>query len=1461
MSAPVGLCAVLLAKRKRCPLLLEVTLVAGPGARAGTSSGAEAGLPAAPFLPAELSIVWPSGVPRKSCSGLSLQQALAQRWPGVSFTVADEPLEALQAGIVPLVNGAVVVAWPDGQPAPPGSQDRDEAIAAVLSVCSGPGAGAVFALHRGHYTLGRGQCRIRIADPSLSRHHGTLVVGAHEITLSAAVGSSGFSLRSRNSAPTASAEPVKGAVVLEVGHVVVCGSSTLELCFHDLDPTFSGTGPLLLDSSALGALTVPNATGSMRNRAAMAVAGCLPLLLGLGLALLTGSWMFLAFAAMGAVAVLVPLFGGVKRRRTFRAAVNAAVCQDASRRFHSFPDAGTLMRAARAGPIPPWPKPSRTQHAALRLGTATLPAAVEVAPADSSFLPPQLSGLPLCVPLTAEPVTVAGPACAVMAALNYVLMQLDAAAIPAVLLGPAEIIPLAARFLPHTVLVASTAAAVHALASLRDPADAGAETHPAVMLLVDVPANAWRSTIPGLRVVHFTVRASAGPGTTTGTAPLQPAQFVQFAQGPSGREFLSDLPSGRFGAAALPGCGVRRRGLAQAPATVELRTAGNRLVGSCAGREFVPDGVPPTVFDAYARRRALCVAGQPPPGSDSQPEQHGGGFASGTEFAVQDVLAPNSLPPAALCTVDSLMGQWQLSGGGPLLPVPVGQSSAGAVMFDFRRDGPHLLLGGTTGSGKSELLRTLAGSLAAVHSPADLQFVFIDFKGGAGLGSLCRLPHTTSLITDLGGDGMARTLASLRAELHRREAALAVFEAADSDSYRAAAKHRAQTSSHQNEHAMAHLVVVIDEFRVLVDQFPDAMAELMRIAAVGRSLGIHLVMATQRPQGALNADIRANVTSSICLRVQSTFDSTDVIGTGVAATIAVTTPGRAYISKAGAAPQEFQSATLRLSALEAGLIPVVEDAREHLAALPSQEAGPAVLSSAVDAVAKLMTEAWQRCLAADPRCWAAPAVVAAELPAQVELCNQPDGASLLLGLVDVPHRQSVEPLLWNPELNAHLACVGTPAESSGAVALVAGQIVAANDKAANEAAGGGSAPRLLYLLDGDGSLGSFAGSPWVGGCVGPQQLRTAAHLVHRLGQAAESNKQTFVLCISDWGRWATALRASPWHEAEDGIAALVRFNRPNLVVVMGGGRELLTATFLPSVPNRIFLPYGSSSESTMLWPRLPRFKPLRGRGAIAGPVNALASTGGAEPMHIAQLGSAPSTPPGAAAPVPAAVAPRSGSLDNGYCAAGTLLVTGVPESLSMVQLQEAVSKELPAPASRGRSGATVVVGLGGDGRQPVQVALAPGTVFPVLGSPGSGKSSFLQALVQLNGGLNRTVYQQEQGSGLLCLDDAASLTSLELQQARDGLSAGMVLVLAFPWPGQALSSLPLEWGLRTAQQGIVLRPQRCGDGELFGVRLDTAGAEPLGRGVLLDRGSRSWFQFPLPETGPAGHPAVLHHDP
>lgn len=1454
-------------------MLLEITVVAGPGLH-GTAgdqpepfsvdrSGAvPAGNSGDGLGLVELTVTWPEAA-AATCSGSSLATALHRLWPGRSFTVAGAPLESLQAGVPPLVHGAVVVAWPGarasrGLAAVPaaGSTVGNVGAAAVLAVSAGPGAGAVFALHRGEYSLGRGRCRIQVADPSLSRHHGTLIVGAQTVTLSPARGASGFTVRPAGRWSPADQVHSRGTVALAEGATIGCGSSLLELRFPGLPGDApegrngTGSGPpdtLLLDPAALEPLVVAKPSGPAGGRWALAMAGALPLVVGVGLAVATGSLMFLAFSAMGAVTWLAPLLGGSRHRKSFRAAVLRAVAQDAARQAKAFPDAAALVLDCRLATVPPRMAGSTGVSAglALRLGTALQPAHVTVSPEAPSFAVPAIPALPLCVSLESGPVAVNGPAGSVLHMLHFALMQLDAAGVPVVVLGPAGRIPLSARFLPRTVLAANAGAAGQVLSNFRG--DPGCPSPAAVLVSLDMPLPSLPAGLSGVRQLHF---------GTDGTGRAGPAA--------SHSSIASAAPSGSPPAAAGQAGHPQSVG-APAP-TVRLEAAGNRVVGFSAGRLFVPDGVPAHVFDGYARNRA----GQESELRTASPAATS--FPVGSTGPWSGSLLPSTVPLAGRCTPEGLVHEWALSRCGPLRPVPLGCSATGVTMLDLRRDGPHLLVGGTTGSGKSELLRTLVGSLAATHSPADLHFVFIDFKGGAGLGVLRGLPHTSSLVTDLGGGGMERTLASLRAELQRREAALAWAGAADAGEYRVMASARpvenaqldgARRQGRQmaGEHgAMPHLVVVVDEFRVLVDQFPDAMNELMRIAAVGRSLGMHLVLATQRPQGAVNADIRANITSSICLRVQSAFDSTDVIGTAAAAGIGVSTPGRAFISRAGAAPEEFQSATLALPASPSGGLPRVEQAGYRLLALGpdgtagvhGQGTGPSAAAmkggSGVEGVAAVMHDAWRRFSSSgNPGLPAAPAVVAAELPDSAGVggaCRAADGPGavgrhahrqrtrgVVLGMVDVPEQQTVGPLLWQPGVHSHVAFFGTAAETSSAVALLAGRLLEGN---ANDSPG--PEPVLPYLLDGDGSLAALAQSPWVGSHVAPDDLRTAARLVARLAEASRTASTMLVLCITDWGRWTTALRNSPWHGAEDGIAELVRFGGPALAVVVGGGRELLGSSFLPSVPNRVFLGHGSSTESTALWPRLPAFSPVPGRAAIAGPMNAAASGGAGEAMHVAQFGR-----PAAAGARPHSATPAAA----GSAAAGTLRVVPIPSILAMPGMTWTTGAP-QVPTAPGRS---LLLGLGGDGMQQVVATLNPGTVMPVVGSPGSGKSSFLGAMIQLNGGTllgpaSALPAGFEPGRPLW-LDDAAALSPGLLHAAGQWLESGGAVVAAFDHPGPALSRLPLDWGLRSAQQGTVLRPQRPGDGELLGVRLDTSGGEPPGRAALIDRGRISWFQFPL----------------
>ncbi|MET1035910.1 MAG: FtsK/SpoIIIE domain-containing protein, partial [Arthrobacter sp.] len=162
------------------------------------------------------------------------------------------------------------------------------------------------------------------------------------------------------------------------------------------------------------------------------------------------------------------------------------------------------------------------------------------------------------------------------------------------------------------------------------------------------------------------------------------------------------------------------------------------------------------------------------------------------------------------------------------LHAPVGLGEHGVLDLDLVGDGPHLLVAGTTGSGKSELVRVLVLGLAAAYPPWEVVLMLVDFKGGATLSSLATLPHCQALVTDLHVETAERTLDSLRSELVRRERLLEAAGASDYAGFRK-----------RSPGALPRLVVVVDEFRVLTDELPDALGELMRIAAVGRSLGVH----------------------------------------------------------------------------------------------------------------------------------------------------------------------------------------------------------------------------------------------------------------------------------------------------------------------------------------------------------------------------------------------------------------------------------------------------------------------------------------------------------------------------------------------------------------------------------------------------------------------------------------------
>ena len=201
--------------------------------------------------------------------------------------------------------------------------------------------------------------------------------------------------------------------------------------------------------------------------------------------------------------------------------------------------------------------------------------------------------------------------------------------------------------------------------------------------------------------------------------------------------------------------------------------------------------------------------------------------------------------------------------------------------------GPHGLVAGTTGSGKSEILQSFILSAATYFHPYEIGFVIIDFKGGGMVNQFKDLPHLIGAITNIDGNEIQRSLKSIKAELMKRQNHFASAGVNHIDKYIQLYKDGKVTE------ALPHLIIIVDEFAELKAEQPEFMKELISAARIGRSLGVHLILATQKPSGVVDAQIWSNSKFTLCLKVQSKEDSNEVIKTPLAAEIKET--GRAYL--------------------------------------------------------------------------------------------------------------------------------------------------------------------------------------------------------------------------------------------------------------------------------------------------------------------------------------------------------------------------------------------------------------------------------------------------------------------------------------------------------------------------------------------------------------------------------------
>ncbi len=523
---------------------------------------------------------------------------------------------------------------------------------------------------------------------------------------------------------------------------------------------------------------------------------------------------------------------------------------------------------------------------------------------------------------------------------------------------------------------------------------------------------------------------------------------------------------------------------------------GEELAGIAA------DGVSPAVGETAARAMAPVL-------------DAGGRTAAGSlPSSVRFLDAAGLEPPGPV----QIQARW--AAGGRTTAALIGVRADGPFIVDLAQ-GPHLLVAGTTGSGKSELLQTLVSSLAVANRPDAMNFVLIDYKGGAAFRAFRSLPHTVGMLSDLDEFLVERALVSLRAELQRRKAILDRADKTNIQRYWDALPGRPGADP------LPRLVIVVDEFAVMADTLPDQLASLIDIGRQGRSLGIHLVLATQRPAGVVTADLRSNINLRIALRVASPEDSRDVIDTVDAARIpAEGSAGRAYAWLGDGRPLAFQCARVggRRPGARRAQAPVViplgwaelghaQPGAEQVEAGPGRaaQAGDPLgdpagdppggevtdLSVLVDAI---RSAAGDR--ASGQRApWSAPlpAVVAAAGLATRGRTDQ-DPLRLRYGLLDRPREQRQVPAVFDIAHGGHLLIAGAPQSGRSTVLRTLAGALAAQVSPAEA---------NLYVLDGGGALAALSALPHCGAVVTAAEPDRVERLLGRL--TAELGARTRML--------------------------------------------------------------------------------------------------------------------------------------------------------------------------------------------------------------------------------------------------------------------------------------------------------------------------------------------------------------
>lgn len=475
----------------------------------------------------------------------------------------------------------------------------------------------------------------------------------------------------------------------------------------------------------------------------------------------------------------------------------------------------------------------------------------------------------------------------------------------------------------------------------------------------------------------------------------------------------------------------------------------------------------------------------------------------------------------------NVRARWKAARASETLAARVGMDAAGEpfmLNLHERFHGPHGLIAGTTGSGKSEFIITWILSMCCEYSPEEVAFVLIDYKGGGLAGAFdndrTRLPHLAGTVTNLDGAAIARSLASVQSELKRRQALLnAARPAAGGDNvdiYKYQDLYRAGKVGEP----CPHLFLVADEFAELKAQEPEFMDELISAARIGRSLGVHLVLATQKPTGVVNDQIWSNSKFKVCLKVADAADSKEMIKRPDAAELVQA--GRFYLlvgyneqfslGQAAWAGTPYVPVEQYSPASDDSVVLVGPTGRALAQARPAAPAGSTRPAPQLVAVlAHLAEVACEENLSAR-RLWLdpLPAVVAADAlrarrateRAELHLDNPtPFELDPVVGLLDDPANQSQRVLTLPLTSEGNAVLYGSA--DSGAESLLSAMLydlVSTHDAAHLNA----------YVMDfGSEALGAFRGAPQVGEVVVAGEDEKVSRLFDMLEHEVAERRRLF----------------------------------------------------------------------------------------------------------------------------------------------------------------------------------------------------------------------------------------------------------------------------------------------------------------------------------------------------------------